>query len=252
MQAIMEMVTVILNSAFSLADNAIKMKEHGVNAEYLTNTIQIFIDMGKPFANPICPEWELPTPAPTPAPTPENHAVCLQDCTLGAAPGDCRLQTGGMVICLAQVGGSCSAGQTNCAQGSSAEPKSVSCKMNEQVYISGHSWNQLQDGNGRIGMSPNSQGWEQWTITDAGDGKVFLTSYHKKHLQDARGNLATSSNSGGWEKWEITPAGNGKVFITSHRGEQLSDNQGGVGIANKKGNSESWTITDLHGGPACK
>jgi hypothetical protein len=250
MTAIMEMVTVILNSAFSLADNIIQMQERGVNAELLTDTIQIFIDMGKPFANPICPEWELPTPAPTPAPTPENHAVCMQDCTFGAAPGDCRLETGGMVICLAQVAGACSPGQTNCAQGSS-QPASTSCKMHETVYISGHSWNQLQDGNGHIGLSPNSQEWEQWTITDAGDDKVFLTSYHNKNLQDSNGYVGASPNKQGWEKWEITPAGNGKVFITSHRGEQLSDKQGAVGMANRKGNSESWTITDANGAPAC-
>merc|ERR1712232_558352 len=64
-KAILEMVTTVLNSAFSLADNIIKMKEHGVNGETLAATIQIFIDMGKPFANPTCPE---PEEAPTPAP----------------------------------------------------------------------------------------------------------------------------------------------------------------------------------------
>merc|ERR1712232_873458 len=81
--------------AFSLADNIIKMKEHGVNGETLAATIQIFIDMGKPFANPTCPE---PEEAPTPVPV--SKAVCSKPCTIGEMPGTCRIESGGMVICL--------------------------------------------------------------------------------------------------------------------------------------------------------
>jgi hypothetical protein len=55
-KAIIEMVTVVMNSAFQLSENIIRMKEHGVDANSLSSTIQVFIDMGKPFANPICPE----------------------------------------------------------------------------------------------------------------------------------------------------------------------------------------------------
>jgi len=54
-KAIMEMVTVVMNSAFKLSENIIKFKEHGVDANSLSSTVQVFIDMGKPFANPICP-----------------------------------------------------------------------------------------------------------------------------------------------------------------------------------------------------
>merc|ERR1712232_217274 len=194
------------NSAFSLADNIIQMQERGVKAEVLTDTIQIFIDMGKPFANPTCPEWERPTPAPTPEPTPQNPAVCMQTCMLGAPDGKCRLETGGMTICLNKRGGTCAPGQTDC-DASSSTPATITCKMNEALYIGGHSWNQLQDNGGRIAMSPNSQGWEQWTLSDAGDGKVFITSYHGKQLQDYEGWVSTSPNKDGWEMWEITPAG---------------------------------------------
>merc|ERR1711953_893839 len=107
-KAIMEMVTVVLNSAFTLAENIMKMQEHGVNAEVLSDTIQVFIDMGKPFAKPICPEGEAPTPAP-------NPLACSKPCDMGDSPGLCRLETGNMVICLPSAAdGSCSAGQTSC------------------------------------------------------------------------------------------------------------------------------------------
>merc|ERR1712086_474706 len=60
-KAILEMVTVVLNSAFSLADNIMTMQEHGVDADTLTSTIEVFIDLGKPFANPTCPAPAPPT-----------------------------------------------------------------------------------------------------------------------------------------------------------------------------------------------
>merc|ERR1711953_1497208 len=109
-KAIMEMVTVVLNSAFTLAENIMKMQEHGVSAELLSDTIQVFIDMGKPFARPICPEGEAPTPAP-------NPAACSKPCSPGydALPGQCRLLTGDLIICLpASEDGSCFAGQVAC------------------------------------------------------------------------------------------------------------------------------------------
>merc|ERR1719163_1753854 len=48
-KAIMEMVATVLNAGFSLSENIIKMKEHGVEATSLSSTVQVFIDMGKPF-----------------------------------------------------------------------------------------------------------------------------------------------------------------------------------------------------------
>lgn len=138
-KAILEMVTTVLNGAFSLADNIIKMKEQGVDADSLTSTIQTFIDMGKPFANPTCPEWDHSTAAPTPAP----GAICSEPCGLGVAPGNCRLETGGFVICLAANGGGmCAEGQTSCSGEESntrpAVPNVAVCQMNTKVYLSGH------------------------------------------------------------------------------------------------------------------
>merc|ERR1712048_1102626 len=110
-KAVLEMVTVVLNSAFTLADNIMTMKEHGVNGEVLSSTIQVFIDMGKPFARPICPEGEAPTPAP-------NPEVCSKTSSPGydSFPGECRLETGGLVICLPPgPDGACFNGQVACA-----------------------------------------------------------------------------------------------------------------------------------------
>merc|ERR1712232_1267823 len=76
-KAIMEMVTTVLNAGFSLSGNIIKMKEHGVEATSLSSTVQVFVDMGKPFANPICPVSNDAIAAPSTAtsPPPENDPV---------------------------------------------------------------------------------------------------------------------------------------------------------------------------------
>ncbi|CAE7367806.1 unnamed protein product [Symbiodinium pilosum] len=51
-----EMVTVTLRSALSLASVLASMQALGVNAQSLTATINVFLDMGKPFALPKCSE----------------------------------------------------------------------------------------------------------------------------------------------------------------------------------------------------
>merc|ERR1712232_763662 len=135
--------------AFSLADNIIKMKEHGVNGETLAATIQIFIDMGKPFANPTCPE---PEEAPTPAPV--SKAVCSKPCTIGEMPGTCRIESGGMVICLpAGASGVCAAGQTTCGSTDSvprprprprpADIRRPQCVKGTHVFLTSHRGQQL-------------------------------------------------------------------------------------------------------------
>jgi hypothetical protein len=51
-----EMALKLVNSAISLGVIFSTVHEHGVDASKLGRTIQIFIDMGKPFALPTCPE----------------------------------------------------------------------------------------------------------------------------------------------------------------------------------------------------
>eukprot|EP00929_Paragymnodinium_shiwhaense_P104671 TRINITY_DN6929_c0_g1_i1.p1 TRINITY_DN6929_c0_g1~~TRINITY_DN6929_c0_g1_i1.p1 ORF type:complete len:764 (-),score=122.55 TRINITY_DN6929_c0_g1_i1:485-2776(-) len=250
-KAILEMVTTVMNGVFSLAENIVKMKENGVDAEILVDTIQTFIDMGKPFANPTCPEWELTDP--TVAPT-EDPTVCSKPCGLGAAPGECRLESGGLVICLAASAGTCAEGQTTCSGEDTTEsttPQVAVCSTQTKLYLTSHSWNQLQDSYGTVGFSPNSQGWERWTLSDAGDGKVFITSHRHAHLQDSHGHVGLSWNRQGWERWTISAAGNGKVYIASHQDKYLTDSHGRPAMSSSREAAQAWTLTDVTGAPAC-
>lgn len=213
-KAIIEMVTTVMNAGFSLAENIITMKEHGVDATALSSTIQTFIDMGKPFANPICPApkkiaeqgaadeyqkviGELPSPLPTPAP----H---------------------------------------------------LTCSMGEKVFITSHRKEQLQDKHGRARFTHFKDGWEKWTLSDAGDGSVFITSHRGAQLADHQGHVVMSWNRRGWEKFKLTDAGNGKVYITGHQKTHLQDFHDKAKLSWNADDWEAFEITDASGANACK
>jgi hypothetical protein len=213
-KAILEMVTTTLNSGFVLADNIIRMTQNGVNGEVLSATIQVFIDMGKPFANPICP---VPAGAGNPVVYPDSRR-----------------------------------------RGAKAPPKPrPTCSFGEQVFISSHRGRQLHDGNGddtwhhHVKFSSNKLGWEKWTLSDAGDGKVFITSFRGKQLCDKYGNIKLTSNKLKWEKWTLGDAGGGKVFITTHRYQHLQDFHGEAKLSFNPDNWEKFTIVDMDGNNVC-
>lgn len=54
-----EMVVVAVRAAFTLANVLTNMQDKGVDAESLGSTINIFVDMGKPFALPMCSGVEM-------------------------------------------------------------------------------------------------------------------------------------------------------------------------------------------------
>merc|ERR1711920_333121 len=57
--AVTEMVIVTVRSVFTLATALTSMQENGVNTDSLTSTINIFINMGKPFALPKCSDVDM-------------------------------------------------------------------------------------------------------------------------------------------------------------------------------------------------
>jgi len=248
-KTILEMVTTVLNSAFSLADNIIKMKEDGVDGETLANTIQVFIDLGKPFANPACPSRDE---------APQVH-ICRRACDAGDAPGECRRESeDGLVSCAPRAAdGACASDATTCdllsKEGSRRRGRreSLACKTGEVVYLTSHRGHQLQDNNGHVGFSPNRRSWERWTLSDAGDGSYFVTSHRGQQLSDQHGRVAFSPLKDAWEAWRATDAGDGKVFLTSHRHQQLQDNNGQASLSWHALRWEEWILSDVSLNAAC-
>jgi len=72
-----------------------------------------------------------------------------------------------------------------------------------RVFITSHRNQNLQDNNGRVSLSSNALGWEEWTLHDAGNGKFIIKSHRNQNLQDGNGHVRLSGNALFWEKWRI-------------------------------------------------
>lgn len=209
------------------------MKEHGVEATSLSSTIQVFIDMGKPFANPICPVSTATTAALVPTASPSQRINPMPTDVIEDPSPTANPQPGDQM----------------------APEGRPACTMGKKVYISSHRGKQLQDKYGYVRFSKNKNKWEQWTLSDAGDGKVFITSHRSEQLADDQGKVVMSSRKRDLEKWKLTNAGNGKVYITGHQNKHLQDNASGdqrsAQLSSNAGDWEAFTITDNSGVSAC-
>lgn len=119
-----------------------------------------------------------------------------------------------------------------------------SCFYGKSLVITSHRNENLHDNEGIVKLHTNTFAWEQWTISDAGNGKVFIKSHRNENLQDNNGNVKMHPNTGAWERWTISDAGNGTVSIKSHRNENLQDNNGVVLMHSRLGEWDQWKIRD--------
>merc|ERR1711902_89953 len=103
------------------------------------------------------------------------------------------------------------------------------------VFIESHRGENLQDAEGSVGFSPNTEGWEKWTIIDAGDGKVAFQSWFGSYLQDDNGGVKMSSNLGSWETGSIIslPA---PLRFPEGAAVTFNDNSAQIGLSVRKRN----------------
>jgi len=199
-KAILEMVTVVLNSAFSLADNIMTMQEHGVDADTLTSTIEVFIDLGKPFANPTCP-------APAPPPVPEDAHSSVVPSSSGSKREVEKVQcTPGSVYVTSHRGAFLQDNNGWIGMSSNKggwEKWELSDAGDGNVFVTSHRGRSLSDHNGQLELARNKNEWEKWSLFDAGDGNVFLRSHRMQVLGDNNGDIYLSWNTLDWEKWSV-------------------------------------------------
>jgi len=75
------------------------------------------------------------------------------------------------------------------------------------------------------------------------DTAVFITSHFNQQLEDRDGVVGVHPDLGAFQEWTITDAGGGKVFIKSHQNQQLEDRDGVVGVHPDLGAFQEWTIS---------
>lgn len=127
----------------------------------------------------------------------------------------------------------------------------VQCLFNQNVTLTSHRIMQLQDNGGLLNLFGNKGPWEQWTIHDAGDGKVRIMSQFGKYLGDDNAVPGLIDEGHDATKWSVTYAGHGQVFLTSHRNEHLGDWEGILTMHGNMGEWERWYVNTLDGGLAC-
>jgi len=131
----------------------------------------------------------------------------------------------------------------------SAVRASESFPIDVPVFIRSHRNQYLKDEQGQVKISKYSGTWEQWVISDAGNGTVTIKSHRSQNLQDNEGQARLSGNTQEWEQWKISSAGNGKVTIRSHRNEHLQDSHGQVKLTENSDEWEHWSIVAVKGPP---
>ncbi len=115
--------------------------------------------------------------------------------------------------------------------------RTITLKGNNNQFVSG------QNGeNPVICNRPNAQAWEQFTVVDAGNGKVALRSMNK-YLSSENGNGPMTCNRpsiGDWEKftWEVMP--DGKVALRGNNGKYVSSENGVNPMTCQRDNPQAW------------
>lgn len=82
---------------------------------------------------------------------------------------------------------------------------------------------------------------------ETGPGSFYLNSTHDTRLSYG-GSPYASPNYAAWEQWVVSDAGNGKIFITSWTGEQLSvDDQMQLSVSASRSVREQWSLLPISG-----
>jgi len=191
-RAIVEMATVVLNSAFSLADTIMKMKKDGVNGELLSGTIQTFIDLGKPFAHPLCPiveEQKIQT---------DGHGNSKSDNGIISSSDGVAKAVPGKTIAL------------------HSKYHSRFVRMNDRVDMSSSAPRSADD-------LPASWTWERFEVIDAGNKEIALHSaahnrfvrMHNNGKMKATKLLGRDGLPPGYSKdrFTVVDAGNGQIAL---------------------------------------
>jgi hypothetical protein len=99
--------------------------------------------------------------------------------------------------------------------------------------------------NGLQPMTCNSaiaQAWEQFTIVDAGAGKVALRA-QGKYVSSENGTQAITCNRttiGDWEKFDWVPTADGKVTFRGNNGKFISSENGTQAMTCTRATASGW------------
>lgn len=115
--------------------------------------------------------------------------------------------------------------------------QTVTLKGFNNKYVNG------QDGTQAMTCSSTAaQAWEQFTVVDAGGGKVALRSMNK-YVSSENGTQAITCNRttiSDWEKFDWVPTGDGKVTFRGNNGKFISSENGTQAMTCTRATASGW------------
>ena len=90
--------------------------------------------------------------------------------------------------------------------------------------------------------SATAQAWEQFTIVDAGNGKVALRAMNK-YVSSENGTQPITCNRttiGDWEKFDLVPAADGKMTFRGNNGKFISSENGTQAMTCTRASASGW------------
>ncbi|OOQ57625.1 family 16 glycosylhydrolase [Mucilaginibacter pedocola] len=115
--------------------------------------------------------------------------------------------------------------------------QTVTLKGFNNQYVSGENGTQAMNCN-----RPTASAWEQFTVVDAGGGKVALRSQNK-YVSSENGTQAITCNRttiGDWEKFDWVPTGDGKVTFRGNNGKFISSENGTQAMTCTRATASGW------------
>lgn len=115
--------------------------------------------------------------------------------------------------------------------------QTVTLKGFNNLYVSGENGTQAMNCN-----RTSASAWEQFTIVDAGGGKVALQSMGK-YVSSENGTQAITCNRttiGDWEKFDWLPTADGKVTFRSSTGKFISSENGTQPMTCTRDSASGW------------
>lgn len=127
----------------------------------------------------------------------------------------------------------------NITSGSTAPPigSTVTLKGINNQYVSGENGTQAMNCN-----RPTAGAWEQFTVVDAGAGKVALRS-QGKYVSSENGTQAITCNRttfSDWEKFDWVPTSDGKVTLRGNNGNFISSENGTQPMTCTRATASGW------------
>ncbi len=120
--------------------------------------------------------------------------------------------------------------------------------IGQTIWLRGTNGQYVSSENGGSGMMCNRSsvgGWEQFTVVDAGGGKIGLRGTNGLYVSSENGASAMMCNRssiGGWEAFDWVDAGNGNIALRGTNGQYVSSEDGVSPMMCNRSSIGGWEI----------